>query len=153
MKSNKPLPGTGGNRYIPFEDRTGGSSVVFFTRDLSEKGLIKIYDRVCSALCGKVAVKLHPGEAEGPNIIPRPWVKELFDSRLTDAAIIETNTYYEGSRYTTAKHRETLKINGWTFCPGSPASGRFPDAATFRSGSKSCSTRNTSAGRGSGKTF
>ncbi len=31
--------------------------------------------------------------------------------------IVETNTYYEGDRYTTEQHRETLKVNGWTFCP------------------------------------
>ena len=103
MLKNTPVPGKDGNKYVPFEKRTGGSSVVYFTRDLSGEGLIRIYDKVAAALCGKVAVKLHTGEAEGPNIIPRPWVKELFDSRLTDAAIIETNTYYEGSRYTTAK--------------------------------------------------
>ena len=36
---------------------------------------------------------------------------------LPDASIIETNTYYEGDRYTTEAHRETLKVNGWTFCP------------------------------------
>ncbi|MBQ6419560.1 MAG: DUF362 domain-containing protein [Clostridia bacterium] len=117
MRTCKPVPGKDGNRYIPFEDRTGDTSVVFFTRDLSAEGLIKIYDRVSSALCGKTAVKLHTGEAEGPNIIPRPWVKELFASRLSDASIIETNTYYEGSRYTTDAHRKTLAINGWTFCP------------------------------------
>ena len=117
MGENKPVPGRDGNKYVPFEERTGESSVVFFTRDLSEKGLIRIYDRVSSVLCGKVAVKLHTGEAEGPNIIPRPWVKELFASRLPDATIIETNTYYEGSRYTTEDHRKTLEINGWTFCP------------------------------------
>ena len=92
-------------------------SVVYFTRDLSAQGLLKIYDRVSSVLCGKVAVKLHTGEAKGPNIIPRPWVKELFEKRLKDAAIIETNTYYEGDRYTTEQHRKTLEINGWTFCP------------------------------------
>ena len=74
------------------------SSVVFFTRDLSEEGLKKIYDRVGGVLEGKVAVKLHTGEAEGPNIIPCPWVKELLASRLPEATIIETNTYYKGSR-------------------------------------------------------
>ena len=36
-------PGTGGNLYIPFEKRTGESSVVYFTRDLSPEGLVKIY--------------------------------------------------------------------------------------------------------------
>ena len=117
MSNSKPVPGKDGNRYIPFEERTGENSVVFFTRDLSEEGLKKVYDRVSSVLTGRVAIKLHTGEAEGPNIIPRPWVKELIDTRLPDATIIETNTYYEGSRYTTEAHRKTLAINGWTFCP------------------------------------
>ena len=117
MTDKNPVPGKGGSTYIPFEQRTGESSVVFFTRDLSEKGLLKIFDRVSSVLTGKVAIKLHTGEAEGPNIIPRPWVKELIGTRLNDATIIETNTYYEGSRYTTEEHKKTLEINGWTFCP------------------------------------
>ena len=117
MNNSKPVPGKDGSKYVPFEQRTGESSVVFFTRDLSEEGLKKIYDRVSGVLEGKVAVKLHTGEAEGPNIIPRPWVKELIASRLPEATIIETNTYYEGSRYTTEAHRRTLEINGWTFCP------------------------------------
>ena len=117
MNMKFPVPGTGGDRYVPYEERTGEESVVFFTRDLSEEGLKKIYDRVSSVLEGKVAVKLHTGEAEGPNIIPRPWVKELLASRLPEAAIVETNTYYEGSRFTTEDHRRTLEINGWDFCP------------------------------------
>ncbi len=117
MQKTMPVPGTDGGRYVPFDARTGDRSVVFFTRDLSEKGLLKIYDRVASVLTGKVAIKLHTGEAEGPNIIPRPWVRELIDTRLPNATIIETNTYYEGSRYTTEEHRKTLVTNGWTFCP------------------------------------
>ena len=117
MGKAKPVPGKDGNKYVPYEERSGESSVVFFTRDLSEEGLIKIFDRVSSVLTDKVAVKLHTGEAEGPNIIPRPWVKNLIESRLPEATIIETNTYYEGSRYTTEEHRKTLAINGWDFCP------------------------------------
>lgn len=103
------VPGTDGNKYVPFENRKGEKSVVYFTRDLSPEGLKKIYDRVAEGLNGKVAVKLHTGEAEGPNIIPRPWVKELYADRLPEATIIETNTYYEGSRYTTDAHRKTLE--------------------------------------------
>ena len=93
MSMKNPAPGRDGNKYVPFAERSGPVSDVFFTRDLSAEGLIKVFDRVSSALCGRVAVKLHTGEAEGPNIIPRPWVKELIASRLPDAAIIETNTY------------------------------------------------------------
>ncbi len=117
MENTKPKPGKNGNRYVTFEERTGDVSTVFFTRDLSAEGLKKIFDRVSSVLTGKAAVKLHTGEAEGPNIIPRPWVKELLAEKLPQATIVETNTYYEGSRYTTEEHRKTLEINGWTFCP------------------------------------
>ena len=114
----KILPGTGGEILKPYEERTGGTSDVWFTRDLSAEGLLKIYDKICEKLTGKVAVKLHTGEKNGPNIIPREWVKELFEKKLAEgASIVETNTYYEGDRYTTELHRETLKVNGWTFCP------------------------------------
>ena len=110
-------PGTGGERYLPYSERTGAESVVYFTRDLSAEGLKKIYARVGGELTGKVAIKLHTGEKNGPNIIPRPWVKALVDDVLPGASIVETNTYYEGDRYTTEQHRETIQVNGWTFCP------------------------------------
>ncbi|MBR1477444.1 MAG: DUF362 domain-containing protein [Lachnospiraceae bacterium] len=115
MAGVKIVPGTGGNKYIPYENRQGEESIVYFTRDLSAEGLLKIYDKVSSNLTGKLAVKLHTGEPEGPNIIPRPWVRQLLENKLKNATIVETNTYYEGGRDTTEKHRETLKINGWTF--------------------------------------
>ncbi len=117
MAYAKIQPGTGGNRYVPYEERTGNESIVYFTRDLSAEGLCRIYERVSEHLVGKVAVKLHTGEKNGPNIIPRPWVKELIQKDLPEAVIVETNTYYEGDRYTTEGHRETLKVNGWDFCP------------------------------------
>lgn len=110
-------PGTGGNRHIPYNERTGNESVVYFTRDLSAEGLKKIYERVNDNMTGKVAIKLHTGEQHGPNIIPRPWVENLIKTDLPNATIVETNTYYEGDRYTTEQHRETLQVNGWTFCP------------------------------------
>lgn len=110
-------PGTDGEKYVPIDQRSGPTSIVFFTRDLSETGLKKIYDRVNKGIDGKVAIKVHTGEAEGPNIVPVSWIKELVAEKLPEATIIETNTYYQGSRYTTEDHRKTLEINGWTFCP------------------------------------
>ena len=77
MTEKKVVPGTGGDQYLPYENRTGGESVVFFTQDLSAAGLVKIYGYIQDALKGRVAVKLHTGEKNGPNIIPRDWVKEL----------------------------------------------------------------------------
>lgn len=110
-------PGTGGNQYVPYTERNGKESVVYFTRDLSAQGLEKIYQRVNDSMKGNVAIKLHTGEQNGPNIIPRPWVENLIKTDLPNATIVETNTYYEGDRYTTEQHRETLQVNGWTFCP------------------------------------
>ncbi len=117
MTEKRIQPGTGGDRYVPYQERTGGESVVFFTRELSAEGLLRIYERVGEVLGGRVAVKLHTGEKNGPNIIPREWVRELIEKKLPDGTIIETNSYYEGDRDTTEKHRETLKVNGWTFAP------------------------------------
>lgn len=113
----KPTPGTGGMEYVPYEERTGNESVVYFTRELSAQGLIKAYEQVCAQITGHVGVKLHTGEQHGPNIIPREWVKALVEKDLRGANIIETNTYYEGDRSTTELHRKTIEVNGWTFCP------------------------------------
>ena len=115
--AQKPTPGTDGNKYVPYEQRTGDEAVVYFTRDLSAEGLIKAYEQVNGKIEGKVGVKLHTGEQNGPNIIPREWVKALMEKDLPEGTIIETNTYYEGDRYTTEQHRKTLEVNGWTFCP------------------------------------
>ena len=116
-KLGNAVAGTDGDKYVPYEERTGNESIVYFTRDLSAAGLLKIYDKVGGKMSGKVGVKLHTGEKNGPNIIPRPWVKNLMEKRLPNAHIVETNTYYAGDRYTTEQHRETLKVNGWTFAP------------------------------------
>ena len=116
MQEN-PRPGTGGERFVPYGERTGNESIVYFTRDLSAAGLRKAYAKVNGTIGGRVGIKLHTGEKNGPNIIPRAWVRELVERDLPCASIIETNTYYEGDRYTTEQHRETLAVNGWDFCP------------------------------------
>ena len=113
----KPIPGADGNKYVPYEQRTGNESIVYFTRNLTPEGLIKAYEQVNANITGRTGVKLHTGEQNGPNIIPAAWVKALMQKDLPEASIIETNTYYKGDRYTTEQHRKTLKVNGWTFCP------------------------------------
>ena len=117
MSNSKPVPGTGGEKYIPYDQRSGSESTVYFTRDLSAEGLRRMFSLVGGEISGRVGIKLHTGEPNGPNIIPRSWVESLVKNDLPEAAIVETNTYYDGDRYTTEQHRETLKINGWTFCP------------------------------------
>lgn len=117
MENKQVTAATNGNVYIPMSERDGAESVVYFTRDLSAEGLRRMYERVSGGMTGKVGIKLHTGEEHGPNIIPRPWVRELVERDLPDATIVETNTYYAGDRDTIEKHRHTLEVNGWTFCP------------------------------------
>lgn len=117
MENKQVTAATNGNVYIPMSERDSAESVVYFTRDLSAEGLRRVYERVSGGMAGKVGIKLHTGEEHGPNIIPRPWVRELVERDLPDATIVETNTYYAGDRDTTEKHRHALEVNGWTFCP------------------------------------
>jgi len=88
---------------------------VFFTDDISANGLLNIYYKINQTITGKTAIKLHTGEPNGPNILPRDMVKAL-QQHIPNSNLVETNTYYKGKRFTTADHRETLKINGWDFC-------------------------------------
>lgn len=90
-------------------------SPVFFTEDISANGLLKIYSRINEGITGKVAIKLHTGEPQGPNILPRDMVKAL-QEHVPNSSLVETNTLYKGKRQTTSDHRETLKVNGWDFC-------------------------------------
>ncbi|GHU04734.1 hypothetical protein FACS1894158_05660 [Betaproteobacteria bacterium] len=89
---------------------------VFFTRDLSPEGLTRLYALINQGLTGKIAIKLHTGEPNGPYIIPSAWVK-AFMPGVPNSTIVESNVLYDGPRHTTEGHRETLKTNGWTFSP------------------------------------
>ena len=46
MLTIKKVPGKGGEKYVPYDQRTGKESVVYFTRDLSPEGLKKAFSTV-----------------------------------------------------------------------------------------------------------
>lgn len=91
-------------------------AAVFFTRDISPDGLMKLYTRVNSGLGGKIAVKLHTGEPDAPNIIP-PGMVKAFMANIPGSSIVECNVLYDSPRQTTEGHRKTIAANGWNFCP------------------------------------
>ena len=105
-----------GSKNVTGTKYSGTAAKVYFSRKIDAETLIKLYNLVNGEIYGKVAIKLHTGEKNGPNILPRDMVQK-FQAQIPDSAIIETNTMYPGDRYTTEGHRETLKVNGWTFCP------------------------------------
>jgi uncharacterized Fe-S center protein len=67
-------------------------------------------------MTGKTAIKLHSGEPHGPNLLPIELIKSL-QPQVPNSTIVECNVLYPGPRQKTATHRETLKTNGFDFCP------------------------------------
>ena len=103
-----------GSKNVTGKNFIGSAAKVYFTKKIDAESLIKIYKLVNENIFGKVAIKLHTGEKNGPNILPREMVQK-FMAQIPDSTVVECNTLYHGDRYTTEDHRETLKINGWTF--------------------------------------
>ena len=98
---------------LPALVRAAERPKVYFSRELSAESLIRLYGRVNKDIGGKIAVKLHTGEPDGPNILPREWVR-AFLAQLPNATVVECNVLYDSPRQTTAGHRRTLEQNGWT---------------------------------------
>lgn len=94
----------------------GSHAKVYFSKNINAETLIKLYDMINEGIYGKVAIKLHTGEPHGPNILPRDMVK-AFQAHVSNSNIVETNALYAGGRDNTEKHRATIALNGWDFCP------------------------------------
>ena len=45
VAQSDPVPGKNGNKYVPYEERTGNESIVYFTRTLVLKDLSKRMNR------------------------------------------------------------------------------------------------------------
>lgn len=93
-----------------------GKAKVFFTKDLTPRGLAKVYAKIAQGLTGKIGIKLHSGEPHGPNLLPLELIKSL-QPRIPNSTIVECNVLYPSPRQNTAGHLETLKTNGFDFCP------------------------------------
>jgi uncharacterized Fe-S center protein len=101
-----------------FAEAAGGqdTSKVFMTKDISVEGLLKIYAKVNAGMTGKVGIKLHTGEPHGPNLLPIELIKGL-QPHVPNSAIVECNVLYPSPRQKTDTHLETIKTNGFDFCP------------------------------------
>lgn len=96
---------------IPPDDK----ATVYFSKTIDARHLIDIYKKINSNIVGKVAIKLHTGEPNAPNIL-RPELVQPFQAQVPNSTIIEANVAYGGPRSTTERHRKIIKENGWTFC-------------------------------------
>ncbi len=85
---------------------------VYFTKEISEEALVKMYKSLNHELKGKVAVKVHSGEKGNQNYLRPEFMKELIF--YVNGTIVECNTAYDGARDKTDKHLELLKEHEWS---------------------------------------
>lgn len=89
-------------------------ATVYFTRTITPEKVLELYRRTGRELPGRVAVKLHSGEAGNQNFLRPDFFKPVIGH--VNGTVVECNTAYEGSRNTTPKHLETLRAHGWSEC-------------------------------------
>lgn len=90
-------------------------SKVFFSKDLSYEGLLALYAKVNQGMTGKIGIKLHTGEPNGPNLLPIEFIKGL-QAEIPNSNIVECNVLYPSPRQHADTHREVIKTNGFDFC-------------------------------------
>ena len=89
----------------------GNASVVYFTKDISPEGLVKLYDALGVEANGRVAVKISTGESEKSNHLRPEFIAPLV--KKVSGNIVECNTAYEGSRSSTESHRAEIAKRGY----------------------------------------
>lgn len=87
-------------------------SKVYFTKEITEDSLVKIYECLGIELKGNVAVKLHSGEMGNQNYLRPEFVKKIIER--VKGTVVECNTAYEGQRNTSEKHEKLMENHGWT---------------------------------------
>lgn len=86
-------------------------SKVYFSKNISPSEIVRMYD-LFSPLPGKVAVKVHSGEAGNQNYLHPEFMKEIVSH--VKGTIVECNTAYPGERDTTEKHQKLMADHGWS---------------------------------------
>ena len=99
---------------LPNTQKAGGSKV-YFTTDISSKGLLAVYRALGVQASGKVAIKLHMGEPGNQNYLRPELLRDLTDT--VKGSFADSNTAYGGRRGNTASHIQAAKEHGFTYAP------------------------------------
>ena len=86
-------------------------SKVYFSSELTPASVLALYEKVAYPLTGRVAVKVHSGEAGNQNFLRPAFWQPMVNA--VKGTIVECNTAYPGGRDTTPKHLKLLENHGW----------------------------------------
>ncbi len=89
-----------------------GKAKVFFTKEITPEAVVKMYQALGVELPGKVAVKVHSGEAGNQNYLRPAFMKPMVE--YVKGTVVECNTAYEGERNSTEKHKKLIQAHGWS---------------------------------------
>ncbi len=85
---------------------------VYFIRNITPENVVKMYEKLGKNLPGKVAVKVHSGEAGNQNYLRPEFMKPMVEH--VHGTVVECNTAYDGARDTTEKHTKLMEEHGWS---------------------------------------
>ena len=89
----------------------GSAPAVYFTRDISPEGLVKLYEALGVEAKGRVAIKISTGESEKSNHLRPEFIAPLV--KKVGGNLVECNTAYEGTRSSTESHRAEIAKRGY----------------------------------------
>lgn len=110
IEKGKPVL-TSTDDYEVYATNNKKAPVVYFTRDISAQGLVKIYNALKWKPTGKIGVKISTGEPPASNYLQPELIKDLVQK--LDATIVECNTAYAGKRGSNAFHKQVAKDHGF----------------------------------------
>jgi len=84
---------------------------VYFTKDISADGLMKIYNSLGVELTGNIGIKVSTGERGSKGYLKADIIKPLVDK--LNGTIIECNTAYPGARNDAKEHMQVAKEHGF----------------------------------------
>ena len=87
-------------------------SKVYFTKAITPESVVKMYQALGVTLPGKVAIKVHSGEAGNQNFFRPEFWKSLIEQ--VQGTVVECNTAYDGARNTTERHKKLMFTHGWS---------------------------------------
>lgn len=85
--------------------------LVYFTRDISATGMLRLYDALGWDAAGKTGVKISTGEPPASNYLRPALIKDTVQK--VSGTIVECNTAYGGSRASNAMHKRVAKDHGF----------------------------------------
>ena len=106
------LPSCGQKNNKKAQTTDENTSVVYFTKNISPEGLIKVYEALGVEAKGRVAVKISTGESMLSNHLRPELIGPLV--KKVNANLVECNTAYAGNRQQTADHWKAIEEHGYT---------------------------------------